>query len=751
MAEFIEARVIQKIATASEWATSELLPYKGEVMLVSDSSGKVLNIKIGDGIRMFPELDYMFDTIQQNVNYIPYESTPSASMGFTLVGEGSYANGVVVDANMWAVLYWDGSIWTISGQWDLPSIDVIDGFDSNSTTEAGSANNSRLLYQDIYSSSFITIPVFNEGNYYSSFNGAITAGAWAICTNKNNIKSYEEKILFFDSNNAPVTGIRVCWWDKEGVFGGSPAVLTTNEFIIPSNCGSVAFNAAVSSQTGYTVYTKAQIEGFKIQHITGGNSIDLLKNDVEDLKESDILLSQDIESLENKTDIIIEEKSINLIDKSKIILDKSVSYTNGTIIDSATSKLVIVRLPKLNTQYSIVGFSSTSLSVYNNTVVESDLSSFNSSNRVQRYGDNSTTLNQYEFNSGSNGYYLVLRINSGGGNYDSTVMLYEGTLSDIPPYEPYYDNKGISWDNVLNKPSIPYSNMFYEFILNGGQTSTGRYIVYSFIGEDRYVGFNIDYVVNESIRANLWRIRDANLYIYNGTSMVNQSTIIMHSSENEYVYAVAGQADSIGGFHGDEELTSVSFFINESLLSIPSVNVPLTACNSFKYGQKSETFLPSNPVKTNVANHTKITEIKEGGYTTYNKLEFLTSLSVNSSYGGLCCVAPAVGKNCYSKQLNIETRTGGDGDLINESGSLDIDGQVSYYNETNFLSSDCDSRWINVKLGGVDVTNTYWKDSEIKVWDRTTDAKYYHRVTQTKNFVNGDHIQSIMNVRFKYK
>src|SRR5690606_13619768 len=63
MADFINARVIQKIATVSEWSTSTIIPYKGEIMLVSDNTGKVVNIKVGDGINHFNDLPYMFENM----------------------------------------------------------------------------------------------------------------------------------------------------------------------------------------------------------------------------------------------------------------------------------------------------------------------------------------------------------------------------------------------------------------------------------------------------------------------------------------------------------------------------------------------------------------------------------------------------------------------------------------------------------------------------------------------------------------
>lgn len=145
MAEDIEARVIQKIATEAEWAASTILPRKGEFMIVGDSSGTPVNIKVGNGVDMYPALPYMFDSIQQNVNYVAVTGTalptPEADVAFSIVGEGSYTFGgnpaFTVPSEHWGVANWISGTWSFVDMGELPQITVADDYGS-STTEAAS-------------------------------------------------------------------------------------------------------------------------------------------------------------------------------------------------------------------------------------------------------------------------------------------------------------------------------------------------------------------------------------------------------------------------------------------------------------------------------------------------------------------------------------------------------------------------------------------------------------------------------------
>lgn len=130
--QWIEARVIQKIATEAEWNEITLVPYKGEVCLVGDSGGKVVNIKVGDGINTFPNLEYMFDSIQQNVGYIAIESnalpTPLDDVAWGMVTGGTYTFGGVdvftVPVGHWGIANYSSEAWSLVDMGELPMPDV---------------------------------------------------------------------------------------------------------------------------------------------------------------------------------------------------------------------------------------------------------------------------------------------------------------------------------------------------------------------------------------------------------------------------------------------------------------------------------------------------------------------------------------------------------------------------------------------------------------------------------------------------
>lgn len=131
MADIIEAIVIQKIATPAEWASDTRIPYKGEILLVSDSSGKVVNLKVGDGFNVFNNLEYAFDSIQQNVNYVSITGTalpsPVGEPLFTILSQGTYTHSggnLIVPSGHWGVGQWDGSVWSLQDMGDLPSVNV---------------------------------------------------------------------------------------------------------------------------------------------------------------------------------------------------------------------------------------------------------------------------------------------------------------------------------------------------------------------------------------------------------------------------------------------------------------------------------------------------------------------------------------------------------------------------------------------------------------------------------------------------
>lgn len=124
MANFIEADVIQKIATEAEWLTQTRIPYQGQIMIVSDSSGKVVNMKVGDGVNPFSDLNYMFDfTNSQRISAVPPGVLPTPTeantyMVVTEVGDYTFGGNTIVsitEDGYQATLWWNGSDWVSNG------------------------------------------------------------------------------------------------------------------------------------------------------------------------------------------------------------------------------------------------------------------------------------------------------------------------------------------------------------------------------------------------------------------------------------------------------------------------------------------------------------------------------------------------------------------------------------------------------------------------------------------------------------
>lgn len=193
MAQRIEADVIQKIATPAEWATllDTKIPYKGQIMLVSDNTGKVTNIKVGDGTNNFDDLEYMFDTIQANVNYVQVTSaalpTPTITSGFSVVGEGTYTKSgqadVVVPTGNLGILNWDGTTWSLGSSVPLPTPPVKNEY-GTSTTDAMSQNKVTELkdsvdptFEEISNSNNLLNPLFLMPNTVVGSTGSVVTNA----------------------------------------------------------------------------------------------------------------------------------------------------------------------------------------------------------------------------------------------------------------------------------------------------------------------------------------------------------------------------------------------------------------------------------------------------------------------------------------------------------------------------------------------------------------------------------------------
>lgn len=122
--QIIEARVIQKVGTEAEWLQNDLVLYEGEIALVSNGDN-VVNMKVGDGVHTFAELEYMYrGGFQGSIN--PTTNTTSLINGFYIAEtSGTYtnANNIVVDEGYFTILEKNDSGWKVASSVKMPVFD----------------------------------------------------------------------------------------------------------------------------------------------------------------------------------------------------------------------------------------------------------------------------------------------------------------------------------------------------------------------------------------------------------------------------------------------------------------------------------------------------------------------------------------------------------------------------------------------------------------------------------------------------
>lgn len=217
---YLQARVIQKVATTEEWQDINLDPLiDGELYLYRDVDGKPRNFKIGDGVNQPRDIPYFFDASIR----VPFFGTatpssvpsPATGDGFWIATEaGTYTNygGVVLPSNSFGIITRVGTTYGIlvttidlSGYATQDEVDYIlnlgiedrnKGYDVISVfqsqyTDTGigirASDGARVVQVLLTSSDFIELPPYWERIVYSGFQ----SGTFGIAFyNTNNISGY---------------------------------------------------------------------------------------------------------------------------------------------------------------------------------------------------------------------------------------------------------------------------------------------------------------------------------------------------------------------------------------------------------------------------------------------------------------------------------------------------------------------------------------------------------------------------------
>lgn len=250
------------------------------------------------------------------------------------------------------------------------------------------------------------------------------------------------------------------------------------------------------------------------------------------------------------------------------------------------------------------------------------------------------------------------------------------------------------------------------------QDSKNKQIYYGF-----EIGFEKD--TSDSVYSSQYRLQKANVYKFNDSIMIDQGIAVLTKGESEFVYKTSGKLDFSGGFHGNEQLINISFFVDNNVLNLEK-SFNLMHCNSFKYVQKST--IHESASITNGINkdhpiesiHTKTTSFGDSGYETTNKIEWEKNLKLDEVYGSLVCLSTDFGG--FGKSNSIDTvkfDTKGGYKLESKDKSMII------WNTKNNTKA-----FIESNFSIFDNTSTQ------RIWDHETYNKYYRGTGKVYTNIN---------------
>lgn len=150
---------------------------------------------------------------------------------------------------------------------------------------------------------------------------------------------------------------------------------------------------------------------------------------------------------------------------------------------------------------------------------------------------------------------------------------------------------------------------------------------------NHYIEYNIKHIDNSSINADLWRLYE----LYENKNLKNTKPYIFereyggksiaNAGEWEAAIREVGAGDFIGGFHGDERMTSVSLLIDDN--EQPLLNSEFVA-KDVKFNQSSVLYswYTGKPIALHEKNYT----FSQQGIELAQKIEWLEAVKINRAY-----------------------------------------------------------------------------------------------------------------------
>lgn len=295
---------------------------------------------------------------------------------------------------------------------------------------------------------------------------------------------------------------------------------------------------------------------------------------------------------------------------------------------------------------------------------------------------------------------------------------------------------------------IFFGQSFVSYDPTGYKQKASVMIYLPYPNTNYYAGFSIGYCNDTStlVFSNQYRLLEGYQYKYEGGKMNKTDRQILISAESESVYRAKNRVDFSGGWHGDEQMQQVRFYLDGKPYQFTS-KVELLPCTEFRYEQEStihETaktingVVTPNPAHPVEAKHFKITSFKNTGYETFNRLTWQNSVDVDFWFMGIACVGKVSATTLYNEQDKIKYIYTGTGKtpMNNIKGAK----EVFYANDSTGLSAHVTSTLLLPKNQD--------ENCLLKVWDRAKDSKYYRSYKQEKNPVKGEVWESRMTVSF---
>jgi hypothetical protein len=237
-----------------------------------------------------------------------------------------------------------------------------------------------------------------------------------------------------------------------------------------------------------------------------------------------------------------------------------------------------------------------------------------------------------------------------------------------------------------------------------------------------FYGFHIglDKDSSDLIFSNQYRIQKAEIYKFNDTLMIKQVLQALTYGESEFVYKTPNKVDFTGGYHGDEQLIEVDFFVDGKPINLEKT-FTLLPFKTFRYKQKS-TMHESSSKSTGInikhpveAVHLKTTDFDDNGYKTNNIIQWQKNVELEKVYGSLVCLSRDFGE--YGKSKSSDTIK------LNENGKQKLssnDTSITLWNTKN-----------KTKVSVISEFSLKNESSRQWIWDHRVYSKYYRDVGKT--------------------